>query len=90
MKVDITINDARCFPLLDRPIQRIYDSFDDLPEGPTMQIYAIEDIVVEKLRASSDRTRNEPRSLYDRAHPEVKHFCSRSLQWRSQQQKRGP
>lgn len=65
VKVDITINEVLCFPLQDRPIQRIYDSFDDLPSGPTVKVYAIEEIVVEKLLALSDRARNEPRDLYD-------------------------
>lgn len=65
VKVDITINEVLCFPLQDRPIQRIYDGFDDLPEGPTVKVYAIEEIVVEKLLALSDRARNEPRDLYD-------------------------
>lgn len=65
VKVDITINEVLCFPLQDRPIQRTYDSFDDLPEGPTVKVYAIEEIVVEKLLALSDRARNEPRDLYD-------------------------
>lgn len=40
-------------------------SFDDLPEGPTVKVYALEEIVVEKLLALSDRARNEPRDLYD-------------------------
>jgi predicted nucleotidyltransferase component of viral defense system len=65
VKVDITITEVLCFPLQDRPIQRIYDSFDDLPEGPTLKVYAINEIVVEKLLALSDRARNEPRDLYD-------------------------
>ncbi|MBP9805864.1 MAG: nucleotidyl transferase AbiEii/AbiGii toxin family protein [Candidatus Accumulibacter sp.] len=65
VKVDITINEVLCFPLQDRPIQRTYDSFDDLPEGPTVKVYAIEEIAVEKLLALSDRARNEPRDLYD-------------------------
>jgi predicted nucleotidyltransferase component of viral defense system len=65
VKVDITINEVLCFPLQDRSIHRTYDSFDDLPEGPTVKVYAIEEIVVEKLLALSDRARNEPRDLYD-------------------------
>ena len=68
VKVDITINEILCYPLQDRPIQRIYDGFDDLPEGPTVKVYAIEEIVVEKLLALSDRARNEPRDLYDLWH----------------------
>ena len=65
VKVDITINEVLCYPLQDRPIQRIYAGFDDLPDGPTVKVYAIEEIVVEKLLALSDRARNEPRDLYD-------------------------
>ena len=65
VKVDITIDEVLCFPLQDRAIQRTYDSFDDLPEGPTVKVYAIEEIVIEKLLALSDRARNEPRDLYD-------------------------
>lgn len=65
VKVDITINEVLCFPLQDRPIHRTYDGFDDLPEGPTVKVYAVEEIVVEKLLALSDRARNEPRDLYD-------------------------
>ena len=65
VKVDITINEVLCFPLQDRPIQRTYDGFDDLPEGPTVKVYAIKEIAVEKLLALSDLARNEPRDLYD-------------------------
>ena len=65
VKVDITINEVMCYPLQDRPIQRIYANFDDLPDGPTVKVYAIEEIVVEKLLALSDRARNQPRDLYD-------------------------
>ncbi len=65
VKVDITIDEVLCFPLQDRVIQRTYDSFDDLPEGPIVKVYAIEEIVIEKLLALSDRARNEPRDLYD-------------------------
>lgn len=65
VKVDITINEALCFPLQDRPIHRTYNGFDDLPEGPTIKVYDIKEIVAEKLLALSDRARNEPRDLYD-------------------------
>lgn len=65
VKVDITINEVLCFPLQERPIHRTYDGFEDLPEGPTINVYAIEEIVVEKLLALTDRARNEPRDLYD-------------------------
>lgn len=65
VKVDVTISEVLCFPLQDRPIYRTYEGFDDLPEGPTIKVYAIKEIVIEKLLALSDRARNEPRDLYD-------------------------
>lgn len=65
VKVDITINEALCFPLQDRPIHRTYKGFYDLPEEPTIKVYDIKEIVAEKLLALSDRARNEPRDLYD-------------------------
>ena len=65
VKVDVTIREVLCFPLQDRPVHRTYDGFDDLPVGPTVKVYAIEEIVIEKLLALSDRARNEPRDLYD-------------------------
>ena len=65
VKVDITINEVLCFPLHARPIHRTYSRFDDLPEGPTVKVYDIKEIVLEKLLALSDRARNEPRDLYD-------------------------
>ncbi len=65
VKVDITIAEAICFPLQERRILRQYEMFDDLPEGPVVMAYSLEEIVVEKLVALSDRTRNEPRDIYD-------------------------
>lgn len=68
VKVDITITEALCFPLQARPILRTYAGYSDLPEGPTVQAYALEEILVEKLLALSDKARNEPRDLYDLWH----------------------
>ena len=65
VKVDITINETLCFPLHERPILRQYELFDDLHEGPTVNVYSLEEIAVEKIVALSDRARNEPRDLYD-------------------------
>ncbi|TCD47978.1 nucleotidyl transferase AbiEii/AbiGii toxin family protein [Chlorobium sp. N1] len=65
VKVDITINERLCYSLQDRPILRVYDGFDDLPEGRTLKVYAKEEIIAEKLLALSDPARNEPRDLYD-------------------------
>lgn len=68
VKVDVTINEVLCFPLHERPIHRTYDGFDDLPAGPTLKVYALEETATEKLLALSDRARNEPRDLYDLWH----------------------
>jgi predicted nucleotidyltransferase component of viral defense system len=48
---DITIDEVLCYPLKERPVLRTYDDFDDLPDGPTAKVYAIEEIVIEKLLA---------------------------------------
>jgi predicted nucleotidyltransferase component of viral defense system len=68
VKVDITIDETFCFDLAERPILRTYEAFSDLPEGPTVLCYAIEEIFIEKLAALSDKARNEPRDLYDLSH----------------------
>ncbi len=65
VKVDITINEVLCFTAQSRPILQTYDEFADLPRGPMLNAYAIEEIVIEKVVALSDRARNEPRDLYD-------------------------
>lgn len=65
VKVDITINEVFCFPLAERPILRTFEEFADLPEGPTIQVYSLAEIFIEKLAALSDKARTEPRDLYD-------------------------
>jgi len=65
VKVDVTIKEKICFDPVDRRILRQYERFHDLPEGPTVKSYSLEEIVVEKIVALSDRARNEPRDLFD-------------------------
>ena len=65
VKVDITIDEKICFPLREAPILRQFERFDDLPHGPTVRVYSLDEIVIEKSAALSDRARNEPRDLYD-------------------------
>jgi uncharacterized protein len=65
VKVDITKNEKLVFPLMDRPILKSYEAFDDLPEGPAVRTYVLPEIAIEKIAALSDRARNEPRDLYD-------------------------
>jgi hypothetical protein len=65
VKVDITIRERLARPLEQQPVVRGYDEYDDLPEGATVRVYSLEEIVVEKIVALGDRARNEPRDLYD-------------------------
>ena len=46
-------------------LRKLGDNYLDARRGPTVKVYAIKEIVVEKLLALSDRARNEPRDLYD-------------------------
>jgi len=44
---------------------RGYEEYDDLPDDCSVRAYALDEIVVEKIVALTDRARNEPRDLYD-------------------------
>jgi uncharacterized protein len=65
VKVDITIDETLQFPLEDCPILKSYDAYEDLLNGPTIRVYSLREIAVEKLVALSDPARTEPRDLYD-------------------------
>lgn len=65
VKVDITIRERFAFPIQDRPVLRGYAEYADLPENANIRVYALEEIVTEKVVALLDRARNEPRDLYD-------------------------
>lgn len=65
VKVDITIRERLVCPLQERPVVRGYDEYTDLPDDASIRAYALDEIVVEKIVALSDRARNEPRDLYD-------------------------
>lgn len=65
VKVDITIREHLVRPVEERPILRGYVEYADLPEEALVRVYALEEIVVEKLVALTDKARNEPRDLFD-------------------------
>ena len=65
VKIDITIREQLVRPVEDHPVLRGYDEYMDLPEDALVCVYALEEIVVEKLVALTDKARNEPRDLYD-------------------------
>ena len=64
-KVDITINERIVMPVQELPVLKGYDEYADLPENSNIQVYALEEILVEKIVAMTDPARNEPRDLYD-------------------------
>ena len=65
VKVDITISERIVCPLQERLVVRGYDEYEDLPQDCSIRAYALDEIVVEKIVALTDRARNEPRDLYD-------------------------
>ena len=65
VKVDITINEAIVLPVQERKVLKGYDEYDDLPEDEKINVYSLEEILIEKVVALTDRARNEPRDLYD-------------------------
>ncbi len=65
VKVDITIHERIVCPLQERLVVRGYEEYEDLPEDRTIRAYGLDEIVVEKIVALTDRARNEARDLYD-------------------------
>ena len=65
VKVDITISERIVMPVQERPVLKGYDEYSDLPEDSNILVYALDEILVEKVVALTDRARNEPRDLYD-------------------------
>jgi predicted nucleotidyltransferase component of viral defense system len=65
VKVDITIEERLVLPLQARAVLRGYEEYEDLPDDATVQVYSLEEILVEKVVALADLARNEPRDLYD-------------------------
>lgn len=65
IKVDVTIRERLVCPVEDRVVVRGYDEYSDLPQDASLRVYSLQEIAVEKVVALTDRTRNEPRDLYD-------------------------
>ncbi len=65
VKVDVTRGETVVFGLERKSVLRTYDEFADLPQGKLLQVYALQEIVVEKVLAVTDGARREPRDLYD-------------------------
>jgi hypothetical protein len=65
VKVDITIRERLVCEVRERPLLRGYAEYADLPEESAIRVYALDEIVIEKVVALTDRARNEPRDLDD-------------------------
>jgi len=65
IKVDITFKEKIVTRIEEKKVIRSYDEYDDLPDDATINVYSIDEIVVEKIAALSDSARCEPRDLYD-------------------------
>ena len=65
VKVDITINERIVLPVQQKVVLRGYDEYEDFPENAKIKVYSLEEILIEKVVALTDRARNEPRDLYD-------------------------
>ena len=63
--MDITIDERLVLPLKERPVLKENEEYADLPDDAIILVYSLEEILVEKVVALVDRTRNEPRDLYD-------------------------
>jgi len=65
VKVDITKDEKIVRPLEKKPLLRSYPEFSDIPTGPLVTAYSIDEIIIEKILALSDKSRCQPRDLYD-------------------------
>ena len=65
IKIDFTINEK----LINRPVVktllREYDEYTDMPEGDKLKVYPLAEIFIEKYISILDKSRNEPRDIYD-------------------------
>ena len=65
IKTDITIRERIVLPLEDRRVLRGYEEYHDLSQDAQVRVYSLNEVAVEKTVALMDRTRTEPRDLYD-------------------------
>jgi predicted nucleotidyltransferase component of viral defense system len=65
VKTDITVREEVVFPVEERSLLRGYEEYEDIPERVTIKVYSLKEIAAEKVIAITDRSRNEPRDLYD-------------------------
>jgi uncharacterized protein len=65
VKVDISFSETILQPIEDLPIIKTYDEYSDFLDEATIQVYSLNEVVIEKVCALNSPSRNEPRDLYD-------------------------
>jgi len=68
VRVDITISEKIVLPLENGTVLQSYAEFSDVPANREVRVYSLGEILTEKIVALSDRSRTEPRDLYDAWH----------------------
>ena len=65
VKVDVTFRENILTPIEDKTIIRTYEEYSDFLSEPTIKVYSLEEVAIEKTCALFASNRNEPRDLYD-------------------------
>ena len=65
IKTDFTTKEKLINSPINKTLLREYDEYKDIPENIELKIYAIEEIFLEKYLSILDKSRNEPRDIYD-------------------------
>lgn len=65
IKTDFTKNEFLINKPVIKPILQEYKEYSDIPEGVNLKSYPLEEIYIEKYLSILDRSRNEPRDVYD-------------------------
>jgi predicted nucleotidyltransferase component of viral defense system len=65
VKVDISFRETILQPIQELTIIKTYAEYSDFIDKATIQVYSLEEVVIEKICALHSPARNEPRDLYD-------------------------
>lgn len=65
IKIDITTNERMIYEPTERLLMREYEKYQDIPDNVALKVYTLEEIFIEKCVSVLDRSRNEPRDIYD-------------------------
>ncbi len=65
VKIDVTYKELLIHPVEERRIIKTYEEYSDFPDSPTIKVYSLNEIAIEKTCALFTPARNEPRDLFD-------------------------